>query len=48
MGSLNIIRKISPQLLLVSGWIDNLYLKVIKDSKLKCKKVLMFDTPWGE
>ena len=43
---LNIIRKISPQLLLVSGWIDNLYLKVIKDSKLKCKKVLMFDTPW--
>ena len=28
---LNIIRKLSPQLLLVSGWIDDLYLKIVKE-----------------
>ena len=43
---LNIIRKISPQLLLVSGWIDDLYLKIVKENTLKCKKVLLLDTPW--
>ena len=43
---LNIIRKISPQLLLVSGWTDDLYLKIVKENTLKCKKVLLFDTPW--
>ncbi|GIR59256.1 MAG: hypothetical protein CM15mP65_18370 [Crocinitomicaceae bacterium] len=43
---LNIIRKLSPQLLLISGWIDDLYLKIVKENTLKCKKVLMFDTPW--
>ena len=43
---LNFIRKLSPQLLLVSGWIDDLYLKTVKENELKCKKVLMFDTPW--
>ena len=44
---LNIIRKnFSSVIIWSSGWIDNLYLKVIKDSKLKCKKVLMFDTLW--
>lgn len=43
---LHFIRKLSPQLLLVSGWIDDLYLKIIKESTLNCKKVLLFDTPW--
>ena len=43
---LNIIRKLSPQLLLISGWIDELYLKIVKEDALKCKKVLMFDTSW--
>ncbi len=43
---LNIIRNLSPQLLLISGWIDDLYLKIVKENRLKCKKVLMFDTPW--
>ena len=43
---LNFICELSPQLLLVSGWIDKLYLNIIKENTLKCKKVLMFDTPW--
>ena len=43
---LNFIRKLSPLLLLVSGWIDSLYLKIIRENTLKCKKVLIFDTPW--
>ena len=43
---LELIFKISPKLILISGWIDKIYLEVIKNTPSKFKKVMMIDTPW--
>ena len=43
---LEIIFKISPKLILISGWIDKIYLEVIKNTPSKFKTVMMIDTPW--
>jgi glycosyltransferase involved in cell wall biosynthesis len=43
---IDLVNTHNPQLLFVSGWIDKLYLKVIRSFKVKSKIILLIDTPW--
>jgi len=42
----NLIFNINPKLIFISGWIDKLYLKVIKILTNNSKNILMIDTHW--
>ena len=44
---LDLIFEISPKLILISGWLDKIYLEVVKNTSSKIKKAIMIDTPWA-
>ena len=41
-----LVKDIKPRAIFISGWIDNEYLNVIRNSSIKFKKILMLDNPW--
>ncbi len=41
-----LVVKLNPELIFISGWIDKWYLKIVKSSSIYSKNILMIDTPW--
>ena len=44
----NSIKKIKPGAIFISGWLDKDYLKVVRNSSFKFKKILMIDNQWRD
>ena len=42
----NLIEKIKPGAVFISGWVDKDYLNVVRNPSFKFKKILMLDNPW--